>query len=254
MKNIALREQLTKVEGRIKKLCPVRDDFSMYLNVVGLSRKDKDRLKSLLRKRKWLLNRMLLGTHAEITRMKEVNDRLIDLTKKLQDKTYSLYKAILQTGYDPEFDDDIMIEGTLTYIVDSWEKDESVLSMEEDEEYGSDFTWMMGLIYSLSDMKELYACARTFKSYEIDDRPEMTAQEMNMWYEFDDGESWCNHPAFEGICICHAIYNLTDINLFSYLDVLRMNDFWCEIKVNHQMLSNLKGERCSIINRPADDN
>ena len=76
----------------------------------------------------------------------------------------NLYKALLQTGYDPDFDDDIMIEGTLTYIVDSWEKDESDL------------------------------------------------------------------------------------------DVLRMNDFWCEIKVNHQMLCNLKGERHSIINRSEDDN
>ena len=96
--------------------------------------------------------------------MREVNDRLIDLTERLHDKTYSLYKALLQTGYDPDFDDDIMIEGTLTYIVDSWEKDESDL------------------------------------------------------------------------------------------DVLRMNDFWCEIKVNHQMLCNLKGERHSIINRSEDDN
>ena len=35
-------------------------------------------------------------------------------------------------------------------------------------------------------------------------------------------------------------------------DDLRMNDFWCEIKVNHQMLCDLKGKRCSIIDRPAD--
>lgn len=186
--------------------------------------------------------------------MREVNDRLIDLTERLHDKTYSLYKALLQTGYDPDFDDDIMIEGTLTYIMDSWEKDESVLSMQEDEEYGSDFTWMMGLIYCISDIRELYACARTFKSYEKDDRPEMTTQEMDMWTEFEDGETWCNHPVFKDICICHAIYALTDYNLFSFLDVLRMNDFWCEIKVTHQMLCNLKGERHSIINRSEDDN
>ena len=103
--------------------------------------------------------------------------------------------------------------------------------MHEDDEYGSDFTWMMVLIYCLSDMRGLYACARTFKSYEKNDLPGMTAKEMNICDEYEDGDTWCTHPAFEGICICHAINNLTDINLFSYPDVLRMNDFWCEIKV-----------------------
>ena len=89
---------------------------------------------------------------------------------------------------------------------------DSILPMAEDEEYGSDFKWMMGLIDSLSDMKEL--------------------------------------STLNDICICHAIYNLTDINLFSYQDVLRMNDFWCEVRVTHQLLTDLEGKRYScILNR-----
>ena len=159
-----LKEQLIQVEGQIKELCPAKDYFDQLRMVANLSSKEKEQLVTLLRTRRCLLNRMLLGTPAEVARMREVNNRLIDLTEKLHDKTYSLYKALLQTGYDPDFDDEIMIEGTLTYIVDSWEKDESDL------------------------------------------------------------------------------------------DVLRMNDFWCEIKVNHQMLCNFKGERHSIINRSEDDN
>lgn len=81
------------------------------------------------------------------------------------------------------------------------------------------------------------------------DLPGMTAKEMNICDEYEDGETWCTHPVFEGICICHAIYNLTDINLFSYLDVLRMNDFWCEVKVTHQLLTDLKGRRYCILNK-----
>ena len=242
-----MKEQLIQVEGQIKELCPARDDFDQFRMVAKFGGEEKKQLDTLLKKRKHLLNRMLLGTPAEVARMREVNDRLIDLTERLHDKTYSLYKALLQTGYDPDFDDDIMIEGTLTYIVDSWEKDESVLSMQEDEEYGSDFTWMMGLIDCLSDMRGLYACARTFKSYEKNDLPGMTAKEMNICDEYEDGDTWCTHPAFEGICICHAINNLTDINLFSYPDVLRMNDFWCKIKLTHQLLTDLKGRRYSCI-------
>lgn len=56
---------------------------------------EKKQLDNLLKKRKHLLNRMLLGTPAEVARMREVNNRLIDLTEKLHDKTYSLYKALL---------------------------------------------------------------------------------------------------------------------------------------------------------------
>lgn len=161
-----MKEHLIQVEGQIKELCPAQDDFDQVRMVAEFGGEEKKQLDTLLKKRKHLLNRMMLGTPAEIARMSEVNNRLIDLTKKLYDKTYSLYETLLQTGYDPEFDDDIMIEGNLSYIPDSWRKDESILSMHEDEEYGSDFTWMMGLIYCLSDMRGLYACARTFKSYE----------------------------------------------------------------------------------------
>ena len=126
MVDTALKEQLLQIEGQIKLLCPARDDFDQFRMVAKFGGEEKKQLDTLLKKRKHLLNRMLLGTPAEVARMREVNDRLIDLTEKLHDKTYSLYKALLQTGYDPDFDDDIMLEGTLTYIVDSWEKDESV--------------------------------------------------------------------------------------------------------------------------------
>ena len=80
----------------------------------------------------------------------------------------------------------------------------------------------------------------------------MTAKELGLDDDFDDGQSWDHghHSALNDICICHAVYNLTDINLFSYPDVLRMNDFWCEVRVTHQLLTDLKGERYScILNR-----
>ena len=235
-----LKDELIKVEGLIKDACPAFD-------VNGMSCKEKDYLRALLMERKHLLNRMLLCTPAEVARMKDVNARLFDLTTRLHEKTYSLYRALLQASYDPDFDDDIMIEGRLTYIVDSWDDVDSVLSMAEDEEYGSDFKWMMGLIYSLSEMKELYACARTFTSYNPKDRPDMTANELHLTNELDDGQSWNHHGIFKDICVCHAIYSLTDVNLFSYPDVLRMNDFWCEVTVTHQLLMDLKGERYSCI-------
>lgn len=244
-----LRKRLIQVESQIREICPAEDAFGQYRTIVNSGGNDKVKLRSFLVERKNLLDSMILWTPAEISRMKEVNGRLYDLTKKLHEKTYSLYNALLQTGYDPGFDDDIMIEGRLTFKVDSWDDGGSVLSMAEDEEYGSDFRWMMGLIDCLSATKELYACARTFKSYNINDRPDMTAKEVGLDDDFDDGQSWDHghHSALNDICICHAIYNLIEINLFSYPDILRMNDFWCEVLVTHQLLTDLKEERHSFI-------
>ena len=181
-----------------------------------------------------------------------VNDRLYDLTKKLYEKTYALYKAILRNGYDPDFDDDIMVLGTLTYLVDSWEDPEtgdpgSVLKMEEDQEYGSDFQWMMGLIDNLTEMKEMKACVRIGFSYNPMHNPDMTAEQLGIVNTLDDGRSWDHQGIFKGLCICNAIYELTSNNLYSYPDVLRMNDFWCEVQITHQLLTDLKGKRYSVI-------
>lgn len=95
MVDTALKEQLLQVEGQIKELCPARDDFDQFRFVMNSSGKEKEKLRSLLMERRNLLDRMLLWTPAEITRMKDVNNRLYDLTKRLHEKTYSLYKALL---------------------------------------------------------------------------------------------------------------------------------------------------------------
>ena len=115
-----LRENLLNVEEKIKESCPARNEWNQYRIVKNYSGKDKEKITDLLRERQRLLDRMLLCTPAEIVRMREVNARLLDLSNKLYDKTYSLYRALLLTGYDPEFDDDIMIQGYLKYIVDFW--------------------------------------------------------------------------------------------------------------------------------------
>lgn len=243
------REELLRTEQQIKDACPAKDDYDQYRIVKNLSGKDKDYLRSLLNERRRLLNRMLLCTPGERARMKDVNDRLFDLTETLYKKSYNLYIGLLQTGYDQEFDDDIMIEGTLSYIADSWEEGQSILSMEEDKEYGSDFIRMMNLICDL-DEDNRALCAHTFLSFNPNHNPEMTAKDLSLENHLDDGVSWDHAGWFEGFCICHAIYSLTSDNLFSFPDVLRMNDFWCEVKVTHQLLTDLKGKRYSnIINR-----
>ena len=215
-----------------------------------MSGTEKQMLTALLRERKHLLDSMFLGTPAEAARLKEVNDRLYDLTQRLYAKTYDLYTACLRTGYDPEFDDDIMFEGTLFFDVDGWEDEDghsSVFKMAEDSLYGSDFAQMLGLITSLQGKDTSFSCAHTLISYDPHHKPEMTAEELHLNNTLDDGVSWDHGKRFPEICLCHAAYSLLSDNLFSWPDLLRMNDFWCEVKVTHQLLTDLSGRRYSYI-------
>ena len=246
----SLKTELSLIEATIKETLSWKsnkDEHDLYMAVLNLSGKEKNLLRFLLKRRKNILDRLLLCTQAEISRLKEVNDRLLFLTNSLYQKTYSLYTTLLEKGYDPAFDDDIMIEGTLMYIADSWEDSESVLSMNEDKEYGSDFRFMMTLISDLNGDKLLYPCARTMISYNQKHSPTMSMKELGLDNSIDDGQSWDHIGLFKDICVCHAIYSLRNDNLYSYPDILRMNDFWCEVKVTHQLLTDLKGTRYSLI-------
>ena len=245
--NKELKYELSSIEGQIKETLNPKNDLDMYRMVGNLSAKEKDLLRFLLERRQYILNRLFICSPAEMTRLREVNERLYSLTQKLYEKTYNLYRALLQTGHDQDFDDDIMIEGTLTYLVDGWDDSDSVLKMAEDEEYDSDFQFMMDLIFNLDHDKCTYPCASTFLSFDPTHTPDMTMEQLHLDNSLDDGLSWDHAGRFKDICVCHAIYNLTSNNLFSYPDVLRMNDFWCEVKVTHQLLTDLKGNRSSYI-------
>ncbi len=245
--NEDLKFELSLIENQIKQTFHAKDDYDLFCMVRNLSKKEKELVRFLLKRRQVILNGLFICSPAEMGRLKEVNDCLLSLTHKLHEKTYNLYKALLQTGHDPDFDDDIMIEGTLRYVVDLWEESESVLKMEEDGEYGSDFLFMMGLIYNLEDESSVYPCARTILSFDPKHSPDMTIEQLHLNDTLDDGVSWDHASRFKDICVCHAIYSLTSDSLFSYPDVIRMNDFWCEVKVTHQLLSDSKGNRCYLI-------
>ena len=242
-----LKYELSRIEGQIKQTFNAKDDYEQYCMVRSLGAKEKELLRFLLQRRKVILNELMICSPSEIARLKEINEQLLSLTNKLGDKTYGLYNALLQTGYDPEFDDDIMIEGTLRFVVDSWECFESVLEMDEDKEYESDFLFMMGMIYNLDGDNHSYPCARHVFSYDPKHTPDMTMEQLHLNNTLDDGTSWDHAGRFKDICVCHAIYSLTSDNLFSYPDVLRMNDFRCEVKVTHQFLADSEGGRCSTI-------
>ena len=240
------KQELTKIEKQIQDMGPY------FPPIYKWGQHKKEVLKILLRKRCNLLNEMFECRPEELERFKKVNDLLNDLTKKMHNKALSLYRSILAQGYDPEFDDDIMVEGTLRYVFN--DKCDSVI--QEDvlpNIYGSDFETMMNILYDLYTDADENDCASCWTSYDLQHRSNMPAEDLRLDDFLDDGDTWdevpLDLPEFKDICICHAVHDLCCHKSFSIPDLIRMDDFWIDIKITHQHLVDQDGKRYSCITR-----
>ena len=251
------KQKLQRLENAIIKLAHYRGDSYWGPGICDLDKESKEQLGNLLVERYRLLNDMFRATPEEVEDFKKVNERLFDLTQKMYAKTQSLYRAILKTGYDPAFDDDIMVDGTLRFVYN--DEDGSLYWSEEDRKnpynrpnvYGSNFPAMMDILYEYYEESTTPECAFCSVSYNLKHNQKMSAKEMGMDNFLDDGDSWAEgwlrRDEFKDICICHAVYDLCTHKNYSIPDLLRMNDFWCEVKITHQHLVDRDGKRCSFI-------
>ena len=155
----------------------------------------------------------------------------------------------------PESDDDVEVEGTLKFLANGHS---SLLPMANDGYYGSNFYEMFCIINWLYtcdvlDLEEIEQCRCYLSEY----RPEMNSKELGLTDDLNDGTTWYEsvQPAADKLshlCICHAIHDLSDHKPYSIPDILRMNDFWVEVTVKHQLIVEQDGsrlhwwERCSF--------
>ena len=231
-----LREQVQKIEEKILAITSKNVEFNMEWTRLQCK---YEQVEKLIWKRKHLLDKMFVATPEEVVRMEQVNNRLYDLTQKMYARTEALYRKMATTTYDPEFDDDVEIEGSLRFSPNGHS---SVLPMANDDYYGSEFYEMFCVI------DWLYTCEH-LKLEEVEDcwvlrspadyRPEMTREELGIKDDLNDDTTWYEsvQPAAEKLshlCICHAIHDLSCHKPYSIPDILRMNDFCVEVKVKHQ--------------------
>ena len=240
-----LRSRLQHVERRILRITGMNPDTSNWTR----SQQKLERVGELIDERKWLLDRMFVGSSEEVARMERVNELLLDLTQQMYLRSAALHRKVLTATYDEAFDDVVMVEGTLRYSCDG---DESVLCMTNDGYYGSNFERMLSVIDWLyvrnCDGFQQPEIEQTIcKSMESDDKPDMSDKELGFKNSLDDGTTWAEgvlrHPAFKHICICHAVHDICTHKSYSIPDLLRMNDFWCEVKVVHQHIVEQDGSR-----------
>lgn len=227
-----LRGKLRKVESQILKKADYLDTLHWVFD-----NEQVEQMEDLLSDRCYLLNQMFRATPTEVERFERINDMLYRLTQKLHAKTASVYRELIKYAPDPDFDDDIEVDGFILFNYDS--DADSVLRLDDDDYYGSDFDKMLH-IYSWILRDDWQNLCWVFKSFSPEDTSAMSDTELGIKNTLDDGttwaEGWLRNPALEHICICHTVHDICTHKHFSIPDLLRLNDFWCEVSVKHQHL------------------
>lgn len=190
---------------------------------------DYVKVTSLLKLRKEILNKMFYPSKENMLIFRNLNERLYHLSEMLFKRVHNLADKQHLIMDCSEFDDDYELVGTLRYVYNS---DDSILKLEDDDLYGSNFNLMIKLIAdsSYGTVKE------NIEDYSVNS------------YMLDDGISWNEYPfagrrEFDDIVICHAVHQLTSHQLFSIPDLLRLNDFWAEVTLTLQSITDQVGRR-----------
>ena len=232
-----LYQKLQKVERQIIKIAGTEE----MEHKCWADSQMEEKLKELLSDRCYLLNQMFIATPDAVARMEQINTLLYDLTQKMYAQSAKLYRRVLENAVDPEFDDDIEIEGTLRYCYNGAE---SVLQLPDDNYYGSNFNRMIDLMYQTEVLVDIKSVN---KSFDKNDTQEMSDAELGFEDWSDDGtswaEGWLRSKELDHICICHAVHDLCTHKHYSIPDLLRLNDFWCEVMIKHQHIVEQDGSR-----------
>ncbi len=243
-----LRGYLKEVEKEIKGI--VGDDLmNFYYN--NHNQEVYDKIDDLVGTRKLILDKMFVYSAEEIKRMEAVNELLYGLYKQMYRRTTNLYRTVIAHGKDEAFDDDYNVEGMLNVSVDYDINDGdygTVLHLDTDADYGSDFAYMIYVIQSnrkyCHDLSYIDQC---MVAHSDANTPDMSDEELDCDSSFlDDGVTWdeCLHrPDLSHICFCHSFHALFTHLPYSLPDILRINSYAVESKIVCQRLTDQAGRR-----------
>ena len=237
------REILRQVEEELKELIGKGIEY-FGVAYERMENEERGKLDALICVRKHILNDMFKPTSAEVERLCRLNDLLHHLDKEMRRRTAELYRFLLRMGKDAVFDDDYEVEGELCY---SFNGEKSILKLEDDAYYGSDFTYMIDLVDAYVYETSYHYIEQCHISYNPRHTPEVTDEELDIRNPLDDGTSWAEGvlwiPQLESVCICYPLHDLFSHKPYSVPDILRMNDFWVEAHLRCQHIVSQDGTR-----------
>ena len=204
---IELKATLQFVEDKINRITD---------NHTWVSKKElTEQVKELLSDRHFILGKMfrLHVTEQEVVRLREVNDHLLELTRKMFGEHMKLLESLKGNPVLSVTNwDDVVVESKLDV-----DEDAKVLRYDDDDDYGSDFTQMIDAIAWTGDL-EIRSCFTT-----LGEEPEPDHLDNSSRWSWAEG--CLDVPQFSGIGVCYAIHDLCTHKNYSVPDLLRIRSY-----------------------------
>lgn len=226
------RNFLAQTELEIRRVAGNEDNTCGFRH---FSEADIDKLYELILLRGHLLDHLMQPTQMEVERLRHQNNKLYKLTKEVYTETRKAWVMLRNTPYKVDDTYVYNVEGNLLF---KYGKD-AVAKLDNDSYYGSDFPYMIHLLSDIVDKDyanlHLKPVANA-EGYFYDGDNDMT--DGLLVNTLDDGQSWnegvLRNNAFDDIIICHAIHALNDHQPYSVPDILRMDNFVVDIRVEYE--------------------
>ena len=247
MNEVQLKFELAGLEQRILGITGDPLDYQHYRRFLDWSRNEVKvkEIEDLMLDRCYILNPLfdIHCTPAEVVRLEKINSMLLEMTGRTYHRTADMMRALMVMKKD-DMDDDYELEGKLVPLFDI---PYSVLRLEDDNYYGSDFIRMAAILQETEKHKPGMADVSCDWSRLKDKTPSATDKELECANIMDDVDSWAEgplrYPKLAHIKICYALHALCTHMNWSIPDVLRINDFSIEVKLTVQQFSDQEKNR-----------
>ena len=190
-------------------------------------------LQLLLEARKRVMNRMFHQTEETFHRFSEINNTLLDLSRKTCKKIVTLYEAWLKDE-EKEWGNDCQVCGRI--FAEGWEEGESCTEDENADGTGSDYNRMMAIIEEVGE--------RDLLQIEFSGSPDyILGDEWNWEYEVQSSLlfSYGGARPYGDFVMCRAFQHLYSESLYCYQDILRIKMFWADVALTHQRIVTPQG-------------
>lgn len=216
-----LRRLVTGVEQELKQLAGGAGSESGFEEWTS---EQAYAIRDLLGWRHMLLNHMMRPTEAEVHRLEYLNRRLREECRKFHqevieaNRQWQSFQSTRTEGGEPN---SATPDGSLYFY--ACEGGDEVVSLPEDDYYGSDFPYMLKLISHTIALEGDMPIDTYVDGSCLDD-------ELDDWTTGN-----LRQPDFSHIRICHAVHSLYDHLNYSIPDILRMGKFWKEITLTYYL-------------------
>ena len=180
----------------------------------------------------------------EVRRFTAINDKLYTMTESMYERA-RMVNDLIKTMPLHEKDDDVEVEAKLKF----WEDGApSVLEIEDDDFYGSDFTRMIVLRSIIDSDYRSYDEIERVAIYPNLVNGKLIPDDTEINNRMDDGttwaEAWLRHRKLDHLIVCHAVHDICTHKNYSIPDLLRMNTFEVSVDIKIQQIEDQDGSRC----------